>query len=91
MWEGAEEERFGKCASNVSRIWGRLPLWELPLMLEICNAAGVGLEHPLIKRAVSRLKISQNPMGYWIDGFSQLGSPQNIIFALMALKSYGLV
>jgi hypothetical protein len=89
--ENVDDERFEKCVSNIIKAWGRLPLWEMPLILEICRAVELNPERPLPLKAISRLKISQNPLGFWIDGFSQLDSPANTIFALLALKSYGVV
>ena len=91
LWESVDDERFEKCVSNIIKIWGRLPLWEMPLILEVCRAVELDPEHPLPLKAISRLKISQNPLGFWIDGFSQLGSPVNTIFTLLALKSYGVI
>ncbi len=91
LWESVDDERFQKCVSNIVKVWGRLPLWEMPLILELCRAVGLDAEHPLAQKAISRLKVSQNPLGYWIDGFTQAGSSANTIFALLALKSYEVI
>jgi len=90
-WESTEDDRFEKCLTNILKKWDRLPMWEMPLILEMCRAVELHYEHPLALKALTRLTISQNPMGFWIDGFSQLGSPANTIFALLALKSYGVI
>ena len=88
---GIEDERFAKTAVNTLGVWSRLPMWEMPLILEICRAVGLSADHILPSKAISRLRVSQNVTGCWIDGFSQTGSPQNTIFALLALKSYATI